>query len=366
MQQPCFLQGTVEQKFLQPILPLRGNSRMDRVPHIGEYLRTRLANQLNAQGQGIVTVNDFLRRASNPANMSEAKMRRFIAGLMVNARANTCVPSHRGQHEFYHVSDVNVCGYNALVALIHFANQHQNDFANFGLAQAFPFGFANRLQYRNRGTNPGARHCSCRSTSASCTAPDANNECTWYDNRVCIPSGPQQPGAGFSSTVGQNFRRPDQFTNSIVSPDTRQRNGPAAAQWLQPGQGPLVGLAGGHLTSKTQCSIKHRGRHSHKRTKRPKLRHTLCFSTKPKHAEPNRTKANCTKANCTKANHIKAKHIKAKHIKRTKAKHIKANHTKAKHIKRTKRTKVICTNTKKHTRTQANTKRRSNTRKSMS
>ena len=213
----CFGVGrTVEDAFNAG---LRGNSPIQDLPNIGPHIRQQLNNA------NIQTVNDFL-QAALVAGTTAARMARFVASLVPNARQNQCTPSQFTRPRVYHVSFVNVCGYNTLIRLVQFAHNHQNDFAMFGLANAFNFNFApQQLALRHRGTNNGSRHCACRNTQDACTGANNINEhqghCRWVANRQrCVPRGGGGETAGYLGRyLGPNtFQRDKQKDRTVTGP----------------------------------------------------------------------------------------------------------------------------------------------------
>ena len=189
--QLCFSRKSVEEVFVRADTPVRGNSSMDDLPNIGPYLRQRLLDQ------NISTINEFLEQAS--AYTTPTSMMRFCSELVYNAHNNQCV--NDPENDQYHAADINICGYNTLIQVIRFAHTHQPDFATFGFARAFPCTFESRLRLRVRGTNPGSRHCVCKS-QGQCTN---HAQCRWVANaQACIPRGGGNEQAGFEGIIGAN------------------------------------------------------------------------------------------------------------------------------------------------------------------
>jgi hypothetical protein len=226
----CFGVGrTVEDAF---IAGLTGNSPVQDLPNIGPHIRQQLNNA------NIQTVNDFL-QAAIVVGTSAARMARFVAGLVPNARPNQCTPSRFTRPGVYQVAFVNVCGYNTLIRLVQFAHNHQNDFAMYGLANAFNFNFAPQLQLRHRGTNNGSRHCACRNTQDACTGAahidEHQGHCRWVVNQQrCVPRGGGGETAGYLGRyLGPNtFQRDKQKDRNVTGLRRTQgwRHPNAAAQ----------------------------------------------------------------------------------------------------------------------------------------
>jgi len=194
----CFARKSVLDVFTRNQDPVRGNEEMQRLPNIGAHFQGRLA------GQNMATINQFLGQAAQ-FNGATALMR-FCVDSMENPRHNQCVVDGTSGNEHYHAADGNVCAYNTLIKLIRFANDHRNDWANFGFSQSFPCAFAAQLRLRTRGTNQGSRHCVCHSTQGDCAR--FPNACRWIAGQnVCVPRGGGDEGAGFAGKIMANNHR---------------------------------------------------------------------------------------------------------------------------------------------------------------
>lgn len=196
--QLCFARRSVRDVFTRNRNPVRGNEEMQRLPNIGAYFQNRLAQQ------NIGIINQFLERASQFQNATS--LMRFCVDVMENPRQNQCVQDPTSNHEQYHAADGNVCAFNTLIKLVRFANDHRNDWQEFGFSRSFPCAFAPRLRLRTRGINPGSRHCVCHSTQNDCAR--FPNQCRWVRGQnVCIPRGGGDESAGFKGKIMPNNHR---------------------------------------------------------------------------------------------------------------------------------------------------------------
>lgn len=160
------------------------------VKWIGPFLANQLATVVTARHPGGIHTVGQLR--AELQGRSRRVIERSLSQLAANAHPNRCVATLG--HRRYHVSLVNTCGFNVLLALVRVHNVE-----------------ARRIPFRTRGpaVDQGQRWCGCH------TLPHCNADplCQWREG-ACIPAlaNPLVASQGFgpdgsrSDTAGQ-YRR---------------------------------------------------------------------------------------------------------------------------------------------------------------
>lgn len=209
--------------------PLRASSEFKEIPHIGDFL--------DAQCRRVVEGNTIQDLVAYLNGKSKTDMTKRLIECTLNARSNRCVNSTSQYYDKYHTADVNVCGFNALLQVLKYIHAHRDQYEQLGFSaiREMP-DLANitRISPRTRGTNHGARHCSCTSTRRGCSS----DECRWVSNRggrggKCIPRHGGGRDAGFEGVLMANNHRRTQRNGT----QTRNMGGRHLTQgWMDPTQ----------------------------------------------------------------------------------------------------------------------------------
>ena len=103
-----------------------GNSPLDKLKYIGQYIKTRASNlpphilNMNAQTKqaptSIQTLSHLVTKASQAK--TQQNVDKLLEYCTYNKRRNTCVKQGSGKPD-YQVPDINVCGYNTLLAVLY-------------------------------------------------------------------------------------------------------------------------------------------------------------------------------------------------------------------------------------------------------
>lgn len=222
------------------------DKNVQTIPFIGAYLSQRaaelppgildLTEDLGQPPNQIRTVNDLIIKASQAKTATNID--KLLEHCTLNRRRNTCVKQGGAGRADYHVPDINVCGYNALLALLHFAHVHSNQF-NF--PPVYNLKSAQTLKPRDRGHAAGSRYCSCIEAQGECLAH--GGDCLWNQTHdICHSrSKGKQPGfRGHRETGTNQFngQRKRNAKNGVRDGDTYVN------KWRQP-VAPVVILQGG-------------------------------------------------------------------------------------------------------------------------
>lgn len=177
-----------------------GASQLVKLTFIGPYISDRAAHlPPNFLGLGpapqLRTVSDLVRLAS--LARTKKKIDQLLEYCTYNKRRNTCVP--QGGKPKYHVPDVNVCGYNSLLATLKYAHANREV---AGMPAQYNVAAALTLKPRNRGTSGGSRYCSCIEDHATCMAH--NGDCLWNGTHSTCQSRSQGRQPGFKGVRRNN------------------------------------------------------------------------------------------------------------------------------------------------------------------
>lgn len=179
----CGEKEWIENAFTQNTI--QGTSPITSLKFIGPMI------QSNSQPLNISTINDLIQVAHNLHNLMDID--RMLETCTFNARKNTCVVQRGNNKPDYHVPDINVCGYNTLLATLQFARTHPNQ---FGFPQNIDLSTIRTLKPRERGKTVGSRYCSCIQDEQGCNLHGQN--CEWKETlQVCAFKGNRRQDAGF-------------------------------------------------------------------------------------------------------------------------------------------------------------------------
>lgn len=224
----CFKKRTIEQAFVQH--GVKGGDELKKLPKIGEHVWTQCK-----EVHDVSTINEFLAKVRDIPNPTKTKIETFLEKCTHNKQSNSCITDPDIHTKKYHVADINVCGYNALVLLLKFVHEHQDEYETYEFDAPTPVPF--QLSLRLRGTNPGARHCSCHNQGRC----NQEAECRW-DSNTCIPRGGGNKRAGYGG-----FRRPNNQMLTQRIPAMARQNGQRSGRkvvkgWMQPDR--IIGRRG--------------------------------------------------------------------------------------------------------------------------
>ena len=194
---------------------ITGESPLNSLTYIGPYIQNRARNlphgilHLNAATQQapqhIQTLHEFVTKVSQARTQKNVDI--LIEYCTYNQRRNTCVRQGNDKPD-YHVADVNVCGYNSLLALVKYVHAHPNT-PNF--PGPYQLALAVKLKPRDRGSAGGSRYCSCISNEQTCLAH--GDACRWNVAHTTCQSKTlgRQPGfkgvrLGNNQHLGQKIR----------------------------------------------------------------------------------------------------------------------------------------------------------------
>lgn len=211
---------------LSPLLDLR---------YVGPYLSERAATlpagllALNdAMGHAphsIKTVNDLILKASQAR--TRVNVDRLLEHCSYNKRRNTCVVQGATKPK-YHVPDVNVCGYNSLLAVLRYAHTHKG---THDFPPQYTLSAAVKLLPRRRGDAAGSRYCSCIETVDGCQAH--GGDCRWNTTQSVCHSRAQGTQPGFKGARAPNTAR--QLGQRIKHAHNTTRSGlDYKGEWRQP------------------------------------------------------------------------------------------------------------------------------------
>lgn len=165
---------------------LTAASEIIDVPGIGPYLAQRLREAVRAPAA--LTVGALWRATRRRTTEG---VRDFVRRAVQNARANQCVARGRGVRPppaTYHVGDINVRGYEAVLAVL------DRNHANATYGRLMPA----RLPPRNTASTS----CGCRAMN------DCNGTCRPSDDgRACVPA--RETTRGFDGIVRYQSQRED-------------------------------------------------------------------------------------------------------------------------------------------------------------
>lgn len=197
----------VASRFAQNVVS--GKSKLSDLRYIGPSISKRAFDlsrgvlDMNAATKDgphhIKTINDLVRKASQARTASNID--RLLEHCTFNDRRGTCVPQ-TGKPD-YQVPDVNVCGYNTLLAVLQYAHTHKggHEFPNqFNLA-----GIA-RMKPRDRGHAAGSRFCSCVTDEGTCHAH--GGDCLWKPGTETCHSRSIGRQPGFLGKHGESRNAP--------------------------------------------------------------------------------------------------------------------------------------------------------------
>lgn len=186
---------------------ITGDSPLNSLTYIGPYIQNRMQNlphgilHLNAATQQaphhIQTLHEFVTKVSQARTQKNVDI--FIEYCTYNRRRNTCVRQGAEKPD-YHVADVNVCGYNSLLALVKYIHAHPNT-PNF--PGPYHLALAVKLKSRDRGSAGGSRYCSCISNEQTCLAH--GDACRWNVAHTTCQSKTRGRQPGFKGVrLGNN------------------------------------------------------------------------------------------------------------------------------------------------------------------
>lgn len=177
-----------------------------------------------AYDHNLTTINDLLRAAHNLKSVPNVD--RLLESCTFNGRRGTCV--QRNNKPKYHVPDVNVCGYNTLLATLKFALHHPD---RYSFPTHINLAFIRNMKPRQRGKYHGSRYCSCIKDRNTCRIHGA--ECEWKQTlKLCLPQG-TRADAGFRGKrrVTSDHRLPQKINqDGTVVLDGKLYRG----KWRQP------------------------------------------------------------------------------------------------------------------------------------
>ena len=160
------------------------------VPGIGPYLEGRLRRAF-APAQAMqreLTVGDVWKATRGRTTDS---LLRILHRALQNARGNQCVgDNHLRAARSYHVGDVNEVGYEAMVALLHYARTAKPH------GRSARYGILPRSPKRKRGS----RRCGCMDQNAC----RADRSCHLLADGTCVPRAHNAAGfVGVDPLPGQ-------------------------------------------------------------------------------------------------------------------------------------------------------------------
>jgi hypothetical protein len=211
---------------------INGDSALSKLTFVGPYISERASNlPPNFLGLGaapkITTISDLIENASSAR--TKTNVDKLLEYCTYNRRRNTCVKQSNNNKPDYHVPDVNVCGYNSLLAVLKYAHVH-HDIPE--LPDNYNLINATKLDPRNRGTSGGSRYCTCIEHEHTCMAH--NEECMWNGTHsTCQPrSIGSQPGF-----KGPRRRNNHHLSQHLRNADDTEKDGKVyKGNWQQPTQ----------------------------------------------------------------------------------------------------------------------------------
>lgn len=166
-------------------------SKLDKFRYIGPYILGQAKARYN-----IETVAQLLQQASQKRN--KADIDKMLERCTLNRRRGTCARQGPNKPK-YHIPDVNVCGYNTLLAILKFAHQYPNQYTipgNLHLERV------TTIKPRHRGSVAGSRFCSCVDGQAACAVH--NQDCRWNNSQQVCVARARGKGSGFRGRRASN------------------------------------------------------------------------------------------------------------------------------------------------------------------